>query len=107
MTKHEKITQSIFEVIDDLNPLLPAEQQLEKSPDTVLLGEAGKLDSLGLVNFIVATEQKIEEEFEGATVTLADTMALSPENSPLATIGTLVEYLSTLLEQEAYAQTNI
>jgi acyl carrier protein len=103
MTTQEKITQTIFEVVDEINQMLPPEQQLQKSTETVLVGQESRLDSLGLVNFIVATEQKIEEEFDGATIMLADSMALPEESSPLTTIGRLVNHLSTLLEQEAHA----
>ena len=99
----EKITQTVFEVVDEINQLLPPEQQLLKSSETVLLGKESKLDSLGLINFIVATEEKIEEKFDGATIMLADSLTLPEENSPLTTIGRLVNHLSTLLKQEAHA----
>jgi hypothetical protein len=103
MTMQEKITHTIFEVVDEINQLLPPEQQLQKSSETVLLGKESKLDSLGLINFIVATEEKIEEKFDGATIMLADSLTLPEENSPLTTIGRLVNHLSLLLEQEAHA----
>ena len=96
MIKNEKIIQVIFSAIDEVNQQLPKEQQLEKSIDTVLFSSSGKLDSLGLVNLIVATEQRIEEEFD-VTITLADERAMSQENSPFRTIGTLADYISFLL----------
>jgi hypothetical protein len=102
MTKHQQITQIIFEVIDDLNQILPPEQQLKKSTDTALFGQSGQLDSLGLVNFIVATEQKMEEEFDGAVVSLADSMLMPEEISPFTRVGKLVDHLALMLEQEAY-----
>lgn len=102
MTKHERITQTVFEVIDELNQLLPPEEQLKKSPETALFGQAGKLDSLGLVNFIVMTEEKIEEKFNGAAVSLADSMALPEEISPFTSVGKLVDHLATLIENGAH-----
>ena len=92
----ERVTQSIFRAIDEVNQLLPKEQQLEKSSETILSDSSAKLDSLGLVNLIVATEQKIEEEF-GVTITLADAKAMYEKNSPFKTIKSLTEYISLLL----------
>ncbi|MCL4298377.1 MAG: hypothetical protein KJ077_21750 [Anaerolineae bacterium] len=106
MVNQERITQTVFEVIDELNQLLPAEQHLEKDADTPLFGKSGRLDSLGLVNLIVATEQKIEEKFDGAAITLADSMTLPEEHSPFTSVGKLVDHLSLLLEQETNGQTH-
>jgi len=102
MTTHEKITQTVFEVIDELNQLLPPAEQLEKSPETALFGPASQLDSLGLVNFIVMTEEKIEEQFNGAAISLADSMALPEEISPFTSVDKLVNYLATLVENGAH-----
>ena len=100
MVSRDKIIQTIFDVIDELKQQVPVIQHLDKSVDTVLFGQSGQLDSLGLVNLIVATEQKIEEEF-GVAMTLADEKALSHESSPFRTIGTLVDYISLLLEKSS------
>ena len=96
MTNNQKVVQVIFSAVDDLNQQLPRDQHLEKSTDSVLLGSQ-KLDSLGFVNLIVATEQKIEEEF-GTPVSLFDEKAMSQQNSPFKNIGTLADYIDSLLE---------
>ncbi len=100
MTKTEKIIQSVFSAVDYVNQSLPQEEQLEKSVDTVLFGRGGKLDSLGIVNLIVATEEAIEEEF-GVTITLADEKAMSQKNSPFQTVESLVNYILSLLNENA------
>ncbi len=100
MVSRDKIIQTIFDVIDELKQQVPVIQQLDKSVDTVLFGQSGQLDSLGLVNLIVATEQKIEEEL-GVAMTLADEKALSRKSSPFRTIGTLADYISLLLEKSS------
>jgi acyl carrier protein len=79
-----------------VNEQLPDERPLEKSPQTVLFGKNGRLDSLGLVSFIVEVEQELEDEF-GIAVTLADERAMSQKNSPFLTLQTLEEYISLLL----------
>ncbi len=96
----KRVVKVIFEAIDEFNHELTEEQQLEKSANTVLFGKSGKLDSLGLVTFIVAVEEKLQEGFEVA-LTLADERAMSQEKSPFRTIGTLSNYVSLLLEEIA------
>jgi acyl carrier protein len=67
--------------------------------DTLLFGESGLLDSVGLVSLIVAVEQEIENELD-ASVVLADERAMSQANSPFRTVGALAAYASTLVEEE-------
>jgi acyl carrier protein len=71
---------------------------LAKSADTVLFGKSGSLDSLGLVNLIVAVEQGLEETFE-ASLTLADERAMSQKNSPFRNVNALAEYVDVLLSE--------
>jgi acyl carrier protein len=97
MARNEKVVEAVFKAVDEVNQQLAREQHVDKSVDTVLTGPSAKLDSLGLVNFIVATEQEIEKEF-GMIISLADESAMSQSKSPLTTIGALVDYISTLLE---------
>jgi len=93
----EKITQIVFSVIDNMNQQLAEKGIIEKSTTTVLLGKSAVLDSLGLVNLIVAVEEEIEEEF-GVNITLADERAISQKSSPFRTIESLVEYINMLLK---------
>jgi len=97
MPTKERILRAIFTAVEDLNQQLPPEEQLEQSTDTVLLGKAGKLDSLGLVNLVVAVEEQVEKDF-GVTITLADERALSQKSSPFRTIGTLADYIQNLMD---------
>ena len=99
MTNHQRIMQAIFKAVDEINQVLSEEQQLEKAVDTVIFGKRGKLDSLGLINLIVAVEQNIEDEFE-APITLADERAMSQKHSPFRTVGTLANYIALLLEEK-------
>jgi len=85
--------------IEEINRQLENEHQLEKYTNTVLFGEDGKLDSLGLINLVVAVEQNIEDEFD-VTITLADERAMSQETSPFKTVGTLTDYIEMILEEK-------
>jgi len=90
----------LFEAIDELNEQLPEEQLIIKSPDTVLLGDASNLDSLGLVNLIVLIEQKMEEEL-GLYVSLADSINGTQEENPFETIGKLQSHILFLFQEES------
>ena len=99
MSKNDRIKLVIMNSIEEINRQLENEDQLEKSPNTILFGNGGVLDSLGLVNFIVIVEQNIENEFD-ATITLADERAMSQKHSPFMTIESLEDYIEILLEKE-------
>ncbi len=96
----EKIIKVMFSAIDEINEIRPPDQQLEKSTKTVLFGERGGLDSIGLVSFIVSVEQKVQEAF-AKSITLADERALSQRNSPFRTVGALADYITNLLAGES------
>ena len=99
MLKNERVEKIVFDVIDETNEELSDSEKIGTSVDTILFGENGALDSIGLVNFIVEVEQKIGEVF-GTSVLIADEKAVSQKNSPFRTIGTLVDYLTLLLEKK-------
>jgi hypothetical protein len=42
----ERITSVVYDAIDELNEQFAEENRLEKAPATVLLGNAGRLDSV-------------------------------------------------------------
>ena len=76
MSTKKKITEAIFEAIDEVNQILPGQKKIGKSLDSELYGLNGMLDSLELVNLIVAVEQYVEDSF-GTPIILADQRAMS------------------------------
>ena len=99
MSKNERIKKVIINSIEEINQQLQKENQLEKSTNTILFGEDGKLDSLGLVNLLVIIEQNIEDELQ-VIITLADERAISQRNSPFRTVKTLADYIEMLLDEK-------
>ena len=97
MMEKESVNQVVLNAIDEINEQLPIEHQVGKSGEDILFGQSGKLDSIGLVNLVVAVEQQIEEQF-GMSITLADQKAMSQKESPLRTIVSLVDYICALSE---------
>tara|TARA_B100001989_G_C24341077_1_gene365049 strand:+ start:127 stop:414 length:288 start_codon:yes stop_codon:yes gene_type:complete len=65
--------------------------------DTPIFGSKGVFDSLGLVTLLINIEQKIESKFN-TTITIADEKAMSQSKSPFRSIDSLVQYLSTVLD---------
>lgn len=95
---NERIQEIIFDALDEINEQLIDRDPLKKTQDTILYGGQGALDSVGLINLIVATEQRLEEELE-VSVILADEKAMSLANSPFRTVKTFTEYIQTLIEE--------
>jgi acyl carrier protein len=92
------IKEVVFLAIEELNAELPEEQRLGKYEDTILFGNGGKLDSLGLVNLIVAIEQGMADQFD-MELTLADEKAMSQKVSPFQSVGVLVDYIDQRLKE--------
>ena len=98
----ERVLQLIYDAIDELNPTLKPDRQVEKAPDTVLFGEGSTLESLGLVSLIVGTEQRVADDL-GVTITIVNEKAMSMRNSPFRTVETLTEYVTELIAEETSA----
>jgi len=67
----EQIQALLHRVFDELDAQLPPDRRLPRVPDAPLVEPDGPLDSLGLVNLIVTTEQFVEEEL-GRAIDLID-----------------------------------
>ena len=92
----QKLVDLIIETAGDLGEDLSTSSE-NLTQDTILFGEEGVLDSMGLVTLIVAVEQAIEDEFEvGAG--LADEKAMSQAKSPYRTIGALADYAASQIQ---------
>ena len=99
MTARNKILEGIYVAIDEVNEQLPEDQNLEKSLETVLLGSSGKLESINLVNLLVAIEENIEETFD-IPISITDERAVSEKNSPFRTVETLCNFVLNLLDEK-------
>ncbi len=105
MPDQERVRQAIYRAVDEINDQLPKGVHIEKSPESALYGQAGKLESIDLVGFIIEVEEKIKEEF-GVSITIADEQAMSEQNSPFLTLDTLTEYVADLLKENGVSSNN-
>lgn len=96
----EKVLEIIYKAVGKHNQRASGEQQLEQTPDTVLFGSEGMLDSLQFVSLILGIEEMVQDEFK-VPVAVADDRALTRTPSPFLTLGSLADYLSELLEEKA------
>ncbi len=97
MTINEKTTDLVYAAIDDLNRQRDPSQLIEKSLDTVLTGSSSKLDSLGLVTFIVSVEEKIDEIFN-RLITLTNFDFIQNSNDESLTVGSLIGYITKKID---------
>jgi len=96
MEKKEKIIRILYEAIDKTNELLPRGQKMEKKEDMPLFDKGGSLDSMGLINFVIAVEQSTEEVF-GKAINLTVEIGNLKEYNWLRTVGVLAEYMGKLV----------
>ena len=96
MITRYQIQGIVLKTVDELNADRPPAQHISHDDAAVLFGRNGTLDSLGLVNLIVAIEQRIGDEFN-TYITIADAKAMSQSRSPVSTVKSLVDYIESLL----------
>jgi D-alanine--poly(phosphoribitol) ligase subunit 2 len=96
----QNIINIVINSVESLNQLLDKKVPIELGESTPLYGSSGVLDSLALVNLIVSVEEDIEDEF-GVEIILANEKAMSQRRSPFSTVGSLAEYIETLIEEGA------
>ena len=97
------IENLIYEIIDEHNKLNPKELQLEKSLDTILAGNNGKLDSLGLINFLVEVESNLQLNLEKNISIIDETLLVNAEG-PYKNIKTLKVQVRTLRGRSIISQ---
>ena len=78
----------VYQAIDTVNDLRPADDQIAKTPDVALTGENGRLDSLALATLVLAVERKVAE-ITGAEIALLDEAEFDPQFTRFATPTTL------------------
>lgn len=102
MTNQERVEKAVAAALEQVNELLPEESRLEAHSETVLLGPSGRLDSMGLINLVVALEENLEREFQ-RQVQLADELSRENESdNPFTTVASLIARLQRTAEAQAW-----
>lgn len=93
---------AICDAVAEINLSRPGDAQLSDDPDAALYGEGSTLDSLGLVNVVMAAEQHIGDA-TGEDIMLASEAAMSRRRSPYRSLRALAEYAVEVAGEEAQA----
>lgn len=91
------LTDVVFAALDDARATIPRAERIDKTAEAVLFGDGG-LDSMGLVQFIVLVEERVEDS-TGVSVRLASDKAMSQKRSPFATLGALADFVRLCLDE--------
>ncbi len=91
---NNKIIQVIYGALAEVNEQLPRDKKLALSLETRIWGSGSGLDSLGFVNFIVALEQKLQNDL-GAELVMAE----NEELLDFTTVEDLAGRLKAILEK--------
>ncbi len=96
MTRQELETL-IQAQVQSYNENLDEPVDLSAGAESVLFGEGGVLASVDFVTLVLDIEEAVEDA-TGQSITLADERAMSQKHSPFRTVGTLADYITSLLE---------
>lgn len=92
----EQVAQSVRRALAAYNEA--ENRSVPVSEDTLLLGDGGAVDSLGLVRLIMLVERQLEDDL-GVPVSLTDEKAMSQRNSPFRSVGALVSYATVAIDE--------
>ena len=90
----------VYPAVDEIKHVLPEGAKLHRSPETVLFGNGAVLDSINLVNFILAVEERAEA-VTGRQIRLVTENAMSRSKSPFKTLQTISDYVDELMQEPA------
>lgn len=90
--KKEEIISFLYGIVEEHNKINPEELQLMKSLDTELVGLNGRLDSLGLINFLVEVESNLNKKYQ-SNICIIDEILLLDQEGPYKNLENLCEYI--------------
>lgn len=93
MDQTSRIASTITQCIEQLNKQLPAASRLSTTADTILIGDGGQLDSLGVITLFVNIEQELESK-HGLSSALFDTVTSEDSMDSMSTVEKLVQWIN-------------
>ena len=92
MANKQQILDAIYGAIDEVNAAQGSENQIAKDAKSVLFGQGGKLDSLGLLTFVLQVEQRVQSAGH-PSFTLTDEKSMADTPTAFRTVDTLADYV--------------
>lgn len=96
MASKQQITDAIYGAIDEVNAAQGSENQIAKDSKAILFGQGGKLDSLGLLTFVLQVEQRVQSAGH-PSFTLTDEKAMADTATAFRTVESLSDYIVSRL----------
>lgn len=88
----DTVLSEIYTALGRVNELREPDSQIACSPDTILFGQAGSLDSLGLVSLLMDVEEAVSAR-AGRPLMLTDEHAMAQRRNPFRTVGSLADFV--------------
>lgn len=95
MENKKEMQRIILEAVSEFNETLDVKLDLSAGAETVLWGKDSILESVDFVALIISIEEALSDAL-GKEISLADSRAMSRQNSPFRTIGALAEYAAEM-----------
>jgi len=86
----------VYAAIDGVNEQLEDDEKIIKALGTLIFGSEGGVDSLTIVNLVVAVEEEIHVR-SGKSVTLVDEEVLAKDVGPFHSVETLAAHVESLM----------
>jgi acyl carrier protein len=98
--ERKEIEELVFKTLECFFVEYDLDIEITDGEQTKLFGGDGVLDSLGLVSFVVAVEEAIEDKYNVSLV-LADEKAMSRRTSPFGRVAYLIDYIFETLNENS------
>jgi acyl carrier protein len=95
----EDVLTAVYAAIDEVNSQSNGGSPVDKTPETYLFAGDRGVDSLTLVNLVVAVEEQIHTSF-GKSVVLVDEDSMDLQENPFRTVGSLATYVERVLDKQ-------
>ncbi len=92
-----RVVALVLRAVAELNQMLPDGSRLREDTSCALVQPQGPLDSLGVINLLVAVEEQVEAEF-GRRPNLTEVNIAPEGSSPLSTVGSLAKFVAERLK---------
>lgn len=98
VNRYNQVLEIIYGAIDEVNALSTPDKALVKAPQTVVFGDGGVLDSLGLLNLLVALQDAVKAA-TGRSLLLLQMGGIDlASDHPLRTVQSLAEHVCANLD---------
>lgn len=98
----DKVFEIVRSALRELNEELDYETLRDIQEDTPVFGGEEGIDSLSLVSLVANLEHEVGQAFDKPVV-LADEKVMSERNTPFRTAGTLTDFITRQLNEDAHA----